>query len=349
MEHYAYAKPREKFSPMKKTRILLCGFGQIGRMLYRTLLRRPEFELAGVIDRAPELLGTDAGTVAGCPPSGITVSGSPEGIPADVAAVTTVSHADACADTLAELARAGIPAVTTCEELFYPWPLHEEAARKIDQAARAAGVPVLPVGINPGFLMDYRAAVLSGLTGEITRVHIQRIQDASPRRPAFQKKIGAGLTPAEFEAEKRSGRLRHVGLPESVYFLGAALGWPLDAVTETIEPVIAETDLDIPGAIPVRKGYARGVRQIGCGIAAGRELIRLEFVAAIGEPGSTDRIRLCGTPELDSVIRGGVNGDLGTCAIVLNAARAVASESRSGLLTMLDMPPITGRGRPGAR
>ena len=40
---------------MKKTRILLCGFGQIGRMLYRTMLRRPEFELAGVIDLDSEL------------------------------------------------------------------------------------------------------------------------------------------------------------------------------------------------------------------------------------------------------------------------------------------------------
>lgn len=342
MEHYAYAKPREKLSPMKKTRILLCGFGQIGRMLYRTLLRRPEFELAGVIDLAPDLTGADAGTVAGCPPCGIAVSSSPEGISADVAAVTTVSRADACADTLVELVRAGLPAVTTCEELFYPWPLHEAAAAKIDQAARSAGVPVLPVGINPGFLMDYRAAVLSGLTGEITHVHIQRIQDASPRRPAFQKKIGAGLTPAEFEAEKLAGRLRHVGLPESVYFLGAALGRKLDAVTETIEPVIAEEDLAIPGAVPVRQGCARGVRQLGLGICDGREFIRMEFVAAIGEPGSTDRVHLCGTPELDSVIRGGVNGDLGTCAIVLNAARAIAAESRSGLLTMLDMPPVTG-------
>ena len=233
--------------------------------------------------------------------------------------------------------------VTTMEEIraLY-WPLHEAAAMKIDQAARSAGVPVLPVGINPGFLMDYRAAVLSGLTGEITHVHIQRIQDASPRRPAFQKKIGAGLTPAEFEAEKLAGRLRHVGLPESVYFLGTALGRKLDAVTETIEPVIAEEDLAIPGAVPVRQGCARGVRQLGLGICDGREFIRMEFVAAIGEPGSTDRVHLCGTPELDSVIRGGVNGDLGTCAIVLNAARAIAAESRSGLLTMLDMPPVTG-------
>ena len=193
--------------------------------------------------------------------------------------------------------------------------------------------------------MDYRVAALSGLAADIERVHVQRIQDASPRRMAFQKKIGAGQTLAEFEASRQAGRLRHVGLPESVYFVGAALGWELTRVTESIEPVVAEADLALPGAIPVKAGQARGVRQFGRGFAGGREVITLEFVAAIGEPGSTDRVHIFGTPELDSVISGGVNGDKGTCAITLNAARHIAGSRQVGLLTMLDIPPITGHSR----
>lgn len=235
--------------------------------------------------------------------------------------------------------------VTTCEELFYPYPLHLDAAAKISSAAQSAQLPALAIGINPGFLMDYRVAALSGLAADIERVHVQRIQDASPRRMAFQKKIGAGQTLAEFEASRQAGRLRHVGLPESVYFVGAALGWELTRVTESIEPVVAEADLALPGAIPVKAGQARGVRQFGRGFAGGREVITLEFVAAIGEPGSTDRVHIFGTPELDSVISGGVNGDKGTCAITLNAARHIAGSRQVGLLTMLDIPPITGHSR----
>ncbi len=331
---------------MSKTRILLVGFGQIGRMLYRALLRRDDLELAGVIDSDPALTGRDAGVTAGETPVGIAISASVSGTGdrADVAVVTTVSSADRCAETIIALVREGLPVVTTCEELFFPWELHPEAAKSIDAAARAAAVSVLGIGINPGFLMDYRVAALSALTSNIRHVLVERSQDASPRRPAFQKKIGAGQTPAEFERNRQAGNLRHVGLPESVHFIGAALGWKLEEVTETIEPVMAESDLVLPGAIPVRAGMARGVRQRGCGFAGGREVIRLEFVAAIGEPGSTDRVRLEGEPVLDSTLSGGVNGDRGTCAIALNAAIRVAGLNSSGLLTMLDIPPITGCG-----
>lgn len=338
---------QENRHPMKQLELILCGFGQIGRMLYKTLLTRTDFKLAAVIDSSPELIGRDAGTAAGCPPCGVTVIGSPAELAAraDVAVVTTVSDADAAAGTIAELLGKGVPVVTTCEELFYPYPLHLDAAAKISAAALSAGLPALAIGINPGFLMDYRVAALSGLSADIERVHVQRIQDASPRRMAFQKKIGAGQTPAEFEANKQAGKLRHVGLPESVYFIGAALGWELTRVTESIEPVIAENDLALPGALPVKAGQARGVRQFGRGFAGAREVITLEFVAAIGEPGSTDRVHIFGTPELDSVISGGVNGDKGTCAIALNAARHIAASRQTGLLTMLDIPPITGRSR----
>ncbi len=332
---------------MKKLQLLLCGFGQIGRMLFRAVRNRPDLEIIAVLDNAPELRGADAGTLAGLPAAGIPVIGRLDELKAgaDTAIVTTVSGCEAAAGLIEELARAGIPVATTCEELAFPRPLHPEVAARLDAAARAGRVAVLGTGINPGFLMDYLVAALSGLTSDVRHVHVQRVQNAAPRRPAFQKKIGAGQTPEEFERNKSAGKLRHVGLPESVYFVAAALGWELDKVTESIEPVMAENALRLPGAIPVEAGQARGVRQSGRGFVDGREVIHLEFLAAIGEPESFDRIHLEGTPELDSTIRGGVNGDQGTCAITLNAARAVAGCDRHGLLTMLDLPPVTGRGR----
>lgn len=331
---------------MQNLKLLLCGFGQIGRMLFRTAARRPDLEVVAVLDSNPELIGADAGIAAGGSAAGIPVAGrlGDLGVRPDAAVVTTVSDCAAAAGLIEELARAGIPVATTCEELAFPRPLHAEVADRLDAAARAGGVAVLGTGINPGFLMDYLVAALSGLTGEVRHVHVQRFQNAAPRRPAFQKKIGAGQTLAEFERNKAAGQLRHVGLPESVYFVAAALGWKLDRVTESIEPVVAEEALQLPGAIPVAAGEARGVRQSGRGFIGEREVIHLEFLAAIGEPESFDRIHLEGTPELDSTIRGGVNGDQGTCAITLNAVRAVAGCGRTGLLTMLDLLPVTGRG-----
>ncbi len=318
---------------MKSTRIIICGFGQIGRMLHSHFAKVPGFTVVGLIDRHPER----------CPDIPVCRNVSELGIPADIAVVTTVSSADATAETMVQLLDAGLPVVTTCEELFYPFVRHAAAARKIDYAAKANSLPAVATGINPGFMMDLLPVMLSGATTEITRIEIERIQDASPRRMQFQKKVGAGLDLDEFHKREKSGEMRHVGLPESVDFLGAAFGWDLAEVTESIEPVIAEADLAIPGAIPVTKGQARGVRQVGVGrLADGREVIRLDFVAAIGESDPRDRVVIHGNPVIDSTIRGGVNGDRGTCAVVASTVKRLLNSKRTGFLTMLELPTASG-------
>ena len=101
------------------------------------------------------------------------------------------------------------------------------------------GVVCFGTGVNPGYLMDFLPTALSGVCQDV-----KRVQDASARRIPFQQKIGAGLTLEEFEAKKSSGTLRHVGLPESVDFIADRLGWKLDRNVETLDPVIAETQIN---------------------------------------------------------------------------------------------------------
>jgi 4-hydroxy-tetrahydrodipicolinate reductase len=91
---------------------------------------------------------------------------------------------------------------------------------------------------------------------------------------------------------------------------------------------------------PIEAGMARGVEQVGRGWVGGREAIRLNFRAAVGEPRSFDRVEIQGRPDMVSEIDGGVNGDVATCAIVLNAVRS-AMAARPGLKTMLDVPAVT--------
>jgi 4-hydroxy-tetrahydrodipicolinate reductase len=59
----------------------------------------------------------------------------------------------------------------------------------------------------------------------------------------------------------------------------------------------------------------------------------------VGEPESYDRVRIEGEPEIDSRIAGGVNGDIATCAITLNAIRSILASS-PGLKTMCDIPVV---------
>ena len=82
-----------------------------------------------------------------------------------------------------------------------------------------------------------------------------------------------------------------------------------------------------------------GVRQVGRGYRNETELIMAEFQAYLGAEESFDAVYIKGVPHLEVVIKGGVNGDVGTVAVAVNAiARGMAAPS--GLITMKDLPPV---------
>ncbi|MCH7558827.1 MAG: dihydrodipicolinate reductase [Planctomycetes bacterium] len=324
------------------------GIGPIGQKMVKYAVERGCFNIVGAVDPDPDKAGKELGELCGIEPLGITVSSNLDdaikGKSAEVAIVTTVSSIVSFESQVVELAKAKLHIVSTCEELFFPWNTQPEVSRRIDEICRENGVVCLGTGVNPGYLMDFLPTVLTGVCRNVKKVEVWRVQDASVRRIPFQQKIGAGLTLEEFEVKKKDGTLRHVGLPESVDFIADRLGWKLDRNVETLEPVIAEEDINT-GYKPISKGMACGVQQVGRGFVGDREVITLNFRAAVGEPESYDQVQIDGEPAIQSRIAGGVNGDIATCAITLNAVRSVL-EASPGLKTMGDIPPVaffTGR------
>ena len=94
------------------------------------------------------------------------------------------------------------------------------------------------------------------------------------------------------------------------------------------------------GYKPISKGMASGVHQVGRSFIGDKEVVVLNFKAAAGEPESYEQVHIDGEPAIQSKIAGGVNGDIATCAITLNAVRSVLA-ARAGLKTMGDIPPVT--------
>jgi 4-hydroxy-tetrahydrodipicolinate reductase len=322
--------------------IIHLGIGPLGQKMVKYAVERGCFKIVGAVDPAADKADRELGELCGIEPLGIKVSSNLsdaiKGKSVDVALVTTVSSLVALESQIAELARAKIHIISTCEELFFPWNTQPEVSSRIDKVCRENGVVCLGTGVNPGYLMDFFPTVLTGLCQEVKRVEVRRVQDASVRRIPFQRKIGAGLTVEEFEVEKKEGTLRHVGLPESIDFIADRLGWKLDRNTESLEPVIADRDIDT-GYKPIYRGMVCGVYQVGRGFVGDKEVITLIFRAAVGERESYDQVRIDGQPTIQSKIAGGVNGDIATCAVTLNAVRSVL-EAGAGLKTMGDIPPI---------
>jgi len=330
-----------------KAKAVQFGCGPIGCSVVRYASLRPDVELVGAVDIDKSLVGRDLGEVAGIKNKlGVSISADADAVLSqarpDVVFLTTSSSLKVVYPQVEKCVAAGANVISTCEELSYPYRKDPQLSAEIDKIAKANNVTVLATGVNPGFLMDAWPLFMTGVCQQVKRVKVVRVQDASPRRGPFQKKIGAGRTLEEFKKLVATGTLKHVGLPESIAMIASGLGWKLDEITESIEPVVAKTQVKTD-FVTVEPGQAAGVRQVGRGIRAGEELVTLEFEAFVGAPESYDAVYITGTPNLEVVIRGGTHGDIATAAMVVNSVHRVM-DAPSGLVTMRDLPMVSALG-----
>lgn len=323
-------------------RVLHVGLGPLGRRVVADLESRRVGTVIAAVDLAPGLAGLPLSSVVEGVENATRVLPSLDKVGGwdsiDAAIVTTSSDMAACAPTFRALLERGLAVVSTCEELLWPALRHPGLAKELDALARRSGGRLLGTGINPGFLMDLLPVVFTGVCRRIDHVFVERVQDATTRRIPFQRKIGATLDDAAFAAKVAEGTLRHVGLGESLHFVCAGVGLPIDDWSESIEPVKADRRIECGLGI-IEPGTASGVRQVATATHQGREVARLEFTASIGQRDPRDRVVLRGEPELELVIPGAVHGDIGTSSVVINALRPTI-EAPPGLHTMMSIRPV---------
>ena len=313
---------------MGRPRVVSYGLGPIGLGVAEILLQRG-YEFAGAVDTDPAKAGRPLRELLPGAPSGVVIApsiGDLRGHGADVVVHSTQSRLHHVLPQLHPLLEAEWNVISTCEELSYPWYGYPDDARDLDRSARAHGVRLLGTGVNPGFVMDLLPVVLTMPCREVRRITVTRVVDARQRRLPLQRKVGAGLSPDEFAAGVAAGRIAHVGLPESVAMLAAAVGWAVDSITETIDPV-----LDAEGVV-------RGLHQICRGIMRGQTAsIMLDLTMAVGADDPRDEIRIDGVPPIHATIHGGVQGDQATCAIVANTLPRLLA-APPGLVTAIELP-----------
>jgi 4-hydroxy-tetrahydrodipicolinate reductase len=309
--------------------VSVIGLGAIGREVLKAVRARPGLTLVGAAD--PAFAGRDAGEVAEVGPLGVpvraTVAEAVAG--AQVALALTASSVADMVPIVEACAAAGVDLVSTCEDLAYAPLATPELARQIDERAVAAGITVVGTGVNPGLVMDRLPVTLAAACVHVERVAVTRVVDAAKRRGPLRAKVGAGLTPQEFDAGVADRCLSHRGLPESCALVGLGLGWTFDEIRSSIAPVLEAR----PG-IPA--GRVAGLRQSAVGVRGGRELVRLDLEMSVGAPEPHDRVVIEGDPPLDLVIRGGTHGDRATVGTVLNAI-APTIAAAAGLRTVLDL------------
>jgi 2,4-diaminopentanoate dehydrogenase len=325
----------------KRIRVIQYGVGPIGAGLLRLMREKQSIEVIGGIDSDPAKAGRDLGEVIGAPdaPWGVPVMAEAEDMlqkSADVVVHATSSYLPDVEDQLLACLAAEACVVSTCEELSYPFRKHPKIAARLDAEAKTWGVALVGTGVNPGFVMDKLVLTLSAAAQRVDSARVTRIVDASHRRLPLQQKIGAGVSLEEFREKVAAGIIKHHGLPESVAMVSDALGFAVDEITETIEPMIA-SELVRTQFLEVPAGRAAGVHQIARGLAGGQEKVYMELQMYVGAADPRDSIELRGDPSLSLTIPGGTHGDTATAAVVVNTIPAIL-DAPAGLRTMRDLP-----------
>ncbi|MFQ6080573.1 MAG: Gfo/Idh/MocA family oxidoreductase [Candidatus Bathyarchaeia archaeon] len=328
----------------RKVKVIIFGVGSMGSYIAKLALGKKGLEIVGTIDIAKDKVGKDLGEVLKVGKRlGITITDDPDAlfsrVKADIVIHATTSYLEQVYPQIAKCVEAGLNVISTCEELSYPYYKHPELAKEIDELAEKHGVTVLGTGINPGFLMDTLPITLTGPCQSVEAIKVTRMMNSAKRRIPYQKKIGTGLTPEEFKRMIGEKKITgHVGLIESIAMIAAALGWELDEIQELPpEPVIAEEEYETPYT-RVKPGRVAGLKSIAHGIKEGKRVITLEFISHAGVKEEYDAVSIEGLPNIYEKIEGGVHGDIGTAAMVINSIPKVIN-ANPGLVTMKDLPP----------
>jgi 2,4-diaminopentanoate dehydrogenase len=323
--------------------VVHCGLGPIGQGIARMLLATEGVRVVGASDVSASKAGKDLGEILGLPKK-VRIKIDPNGerfakkAKADVAIVCTTSSAKNIKPLIATLVSRRINVITTCEELAFPTPATQSIFKDLDKLAKSKKVSILSTGVNPGFVMDALAAMMTAPCVKVDRIAVARVVDAGTRRLSLQRKVGAGLNAHQFRRAQTEGHVQHVGLAQSAYMIAAAVGWKLDKVEETIDAAVAPRDLDTEN-LRIPAGATAGIKQHARGYRNGEVVVSLDLQMYVGAESPRDHILIEGVPKIDLTVAGGIAGDVATAAIVINSLPKLLA-APAGLLTMLDLPLV---------
>jgi 4-hydroxy-tetrahydrodipicolinate reductase len=225
--------------------------------------------------------------------------------------------------------------------MAYPLAQSPEEAKKLDEIAKANGVSIIGTGINPGLIMDLLVVLMTGCCESVDHITARRVNSLSPFGPAVMEEQGIGITKEEFEEGVRTGHLSgHVGFPESIRMIADAIGWDVEKIEQSMEPIMTDVDRKSPYGF-AKAGNVAGCAMKGFGYVDGEIKIELDHPQQI-EPEMVgvqtgDYVIIKGNPNINLVNSPEVPGGIGTIAMCVNMIPHIIN-ARPGLKTMIDLP-----------
>ena len=320
------------------------GTGMMGQGLLGYILDRPkDIDLCGVIVTNPAKEGKTVGELLGRP-CDVTMTTDFAGVLAqepEVVCINTQSNLHEVTGQVVPAVEAGCNVICIAEKISYPWASDAAWGDHIDALAKKHGVTVLGTGINPGFMLDALIVMWSSICMRVDSIKATRVNDLSPFGPTVMTGQGVGATVEQFEQGVADGSIvGHIGFPESIALIARALGWKIDRIVETREPIVTKVERSTPH-VHVAPGDVAGCRHIGKVYVDGELKIELVHPQQI-HPGlegqdTGDYIEIHGDPDVNMSNKPEIPGGKGTYASTGNYI-PLMKDAPAGMLTVVDMP-----------
>ncbi|WP_082945561.1 dihydrodipicolinate reductase [Mycobacterium sp. E2733] len=355
------------------------GPGSMGVIALRGVIDHPELQLVDLVVHSDAKAGRDAGELCGTGPVGVVATQDPAALLAgDADAVVYAAGAnlrplEAIADMVSIL-RAG-KNVVSCSvvPLVFPDAVDAVFTDPLRQAALNGGVSFFTTGIDSGFANDVLPLVLTGVSRSIDSVRVTEMFNYAtyPDRAAVYEILGFGKPP-EYRAFAAQPGIFTFGWGPVLHQLAAGLGVKIDDIEESNERIPAIESFDTPTG-HIAAGTIAAMRSTLTGYVGGKPTFILDHVTRMRDDVAPDwpqpnisiapkelgyggasgrglyRVEIEGSPSMRCDFEMAEDHDHDLGARIAGASRMVNAiptvcAAPPGLLSALDLPPITGVG-----
>jgi hypothetical protein len=346
-------------------KIIQWSSGNVGKNSIATIAKRKSLKLVGLYVYNPKKEGMDAGEIAGIDRLGVKATNSRDkllAMDADCVIHTPLpsliygENPDEDLDTICALLASGKNVVSTVGYM-YPKVYGAKVMNRLNAACRKGGSSFHSTGVNPGWLGDVLPLMMSGISQQLDKIHIQEISNfefyASPE--IVFDMMGFGRTPKQFKQQATRYNSWLSGLfRESIQMVADGLGLKLDSIRESSATELTRQAIHV-AAGTLQKGTVAGQHWEWAGMVGKKKVIVHETVwrmhESVGDkwPRGNHAITIKGRPDMFVDFGPAWNNDvlLSTAVHAVNAVPYVCG-APPGIRTLLDLPMIVASGAMGS-
>ncbi len=285
------AKTAEGAVGDRRHRVVQWATGKVGRKSLKALIQHPALDLVGLYVHSQAKAGSDAGSLCGLAPVGISATRSVDDIISLRPDCVLYMQEGFNLDDICRLLEAGINIVTTRGEFFYPPRMDPQIRQRIEAACRKGSASIHATGSSPGFITEAMPLVLTSVARRLDCLTIDEfayIPESCSPEMIFDV-MGYGRQPGnEFDPNL----LSHMAqcFEQSLSMLADSLSLELDSVQASGETATASRRIEIADGAFIEQGTVAAQRITVAGMRNSKPLLRFRanwYCATDIEPGWT--------------------------------------------------------------